>query len=1158
MFAVLVVFTFSASFVFGQGITTGSISGTIEDPQHAVVSGASITATQKETNTQAKGQTNSSGYFAMRNLPVGTYTVVIEAPTFSKLQISPVSVNSGTETSMGIRTMRVGAQETVTVEATTPLIESNSSQISATYGSQQLTDLPISNTFDNIALLTPGVASTHDNSFSNNNQQNGDNLSVNGQRGRSNNFEIDGQNNNDNSVGGSAFFFGNQDALQEVQVVTNNFSAEYGRNMGSVVNYVTKAGTNSFHGTGYEFWQGSTFSSFKNEQKSEVFGFCNPQQNAAVDGCTAPVLPRVVDNRWGGTLGGPIVKNKLWFFGSTNYERNRQGVSPASSGNSLAPTLNGIASLAAAFPGNPAVASLQAFSPFAVKNGNPTASNIQNILVNGIPVEFAAVDRLVPAAADDKEITGRVDWQATNKDHVFGRYLFQRQLFTGNLANGATAIAQGGFIDVSALNQAVGIDWARSWTDHLVNQVRVSYFRENVGFEGGADPGCLRTSITSCPSFVSFPGTNAFSYGYANNLPQGRLVNNTQFQDNTSWQKGKHTIKFGGEYDRQRSPNTFLPNVNGTYQFRKTNAASTGTTAIGEAYANFLSGAGRLNLADGLPSINYKEQDAAAYVQDDWRVRDNLTLNLGIRWEFTQQAVNLLHDITTSREANAATAFWDPTLPLADRTVQSVPQVYHNWGPNVGFAWTPGFLSQANKTVIRGGYRIAYDPSFYNIFLNIQTSAPTVNAGTVFCDGVTVVCLSPNGTSGVDTRAAGLPFLPRGGDPRARNETNVTPNFHNPYTENYSLGIQHEFSPKIVAEVRYAGNHTVGNFQTLDGNPFVGNTGNGSGLAGAFPQFIPPGVTFCSDPTQPGDGAPDCTHGNIRTRANTAFSIYNGLQTRLDFRNYHGITAGVSYTWSRAIDNVSEIFSTGAGGNTVASSADPFNANQLERGVSGISYPNVTSVYINYEVPWMRSQHGIMGKLLGGWSIDPVYEFNSGEPTSVGQGVGDGSLCDGNFNASFIGFDSCRPFLSNPNAPLQSAGIFTGPGALVDFNGNPTTPAQVHWILNEANAASAFGFPFGTGRNTVRGQTWNNLDLTMLKDFKLTERFTFRLQATALNVMNRQYRGTYDPFIDDFVANSSTGLADPLHSSFMNNHFNQLNGEATNQRLLILGGKIIF
>ena len=316
---------FGATFAVAQGIVTGSISGIVQDPQGALIPGANVSATHLATNREFKAQTNATGVVELRNLPPGTYSLRIEASNFLTYQANNVSVNVGQDTSLGNVKLELGSSsQTITVEAAAPLIESTTDKISATFSAQKVADLPMGNTFDSLALFVPGIATAGDASFSNNN---GAELSANGQRARSNNFQIDGQSNNDNSIGGPDIFFGNQDAIAEIQVVTN-YDAEFGRNTGAVVNYVTKSGTNHFHGAAYWIWGGSTFDSLTNQEKSPVFGFCAPGVPPST-GCTEPTVSRFVENRFGGAVGGPIKRDKIWFFGSTNVFRFHQYRSPA-------------------------------------------------------------------------------------------------------------------------------------------------------------------------------------------------------------------------------------------------------------------------------------------------------------------------------------------------------------------------------------------------------------------------------------------------------------------------------------------------------------------------------------------------------------------------------------------------------------------------------------------------------------------------------------------------------------------------------------------------------------------------------------------------------------------------------------------------------------
>ncbi len=1166
---VILALLFAAAFAMAQGIVTGSISGSVEDAQGAVVTNAKIAAKEISTNREYTGETSGGGIFTMRALPPGTYDVTVEAPNFRKYENKSVLVNVGADTGLGQIRMEIGSQaETVTVEGTTPLIETNTEQITNTFESEEVKSLPIGNNFDTLTLFAPGVAPAGDAGFSN---TNGAGFAVNGQRARNNNFQIDGQNNNDNSIGGPSIFFGNQDAIDQIQVVTQ-YSAEYGRNSGSVVNYVTKAGTNNFHGTGYEFWAGNTFSSLDNEEKSPLFGFCG---SGITTGCANPKIPRFVDNRFGGTIGGPVIKDKVWFFGSANFEKQR-GSGIFSSAPGLVPTANGITQLQAAFPNSPAPGLLTQIGATAIPGA--TFSDLQNIIVSdgvtSAPIEFGQVSRAVSQPFNDYEATGRVDFRLSNRDNFFARYLFQ-QTFAGgiNFGNGAQV---GDWQSIPGRNQQIGLDWVRNVNNSLINQVRLSYSRALSYFNEGSFTGCNSSAPLNCPTDVLLLGSapeDSVTFGVASGFPQGRVVNVYQLQDNASKQLGRHSLKIGGEISQQRSPNLFLPNSNGIYFFN----------SFDDIVAN---NPAQTRLTQGNPHLPFKEWDLAFYVQDDWRIKDNLTLNLGLRWEWNQQAINLLHDRSVAQQTGP-NPFWDPTLPLSQNTVPTVSQDLNNFSPVVGFAWTPriapGLFGQ-DKTVIRGGFRISYDPEFYNMFLNVATSAPSVNAGQF------VAPLPSSGFLGSDLNVFLAPFVPTGVNSGIRNHTTVSPNFHNPYSEQWNLGVQHSFTPRIVGEVRYVGNHGVGLFQTVNGNPPLNPL-----IDNGFSSLIPAGLQPCTTAGAPGSnlGYVNCNFRRVVERGNFGWSKYNSLQSELRIGQWHGVTATASYTWSHTMDNASEVFSTVAGGNTLAFAQNPFDTNNPERANSGIDYPNLVGIAFVYDVPFAKGRNDLVGKVLGGWQLNTTYRYSTGQPYSVIQfnqfDLGTGNLCDPSSTMSGT-YSACRPILFNGAAPFNSTGrmcdgtnaecsdslgnglplgtlvalsdpcLFAGPPSA---GGCAVTPiSTAHWVLNDTSSAQFYGTPFrGTPRNTVRGQSISSMNLSVFKNTKLGERLTLQFQAQAFNVLNRQFRGVPDPVMDHSIPDSNG------YESFGNN-FTNANGGASStangvydgigRRRLLFGAKVIF
>jgi outer membrane receptor protein involved in Fe transport len=1151
------ILVLGSTLAFGQGIVTGSISGVVQDPQKAVVPSAKITAVQSGTNATFTTQSNGEGYFILPNLPIGTYTVTIEADKFNKLQVKSAEVNSGQNNNLGAQLLTLGATETVTVEAVAPLVETTTSQIGASFDTKAVSTLPNTGVgFDNLALYVPGMVNTGSTNFSN---SNGAAIASNGLRGRSNNFQIDGQSNNDNSVAGPSIFLSNPDVIGEVQIVSNNFGAEYGRNSGSVVNYLTKTGTNAFHGSAYDFNTGNWSFSHKNEQKNPIQGFCAPGQApgtitpfaGAPTGCSAPVIPRYVENRFGGTLGGPVLKDKAWFFAS--YQGDKQRSKSTGTSSSITPTPAGLAMLAAAFPGNPAVKALQTIGPYGVKAGDAhPAGTAQNITVsNGttsVSVPFANVQRVVASPFDDTQVTGRGDWQISNNDHFFARYVYQDSV---NKVGSGT-ISSGAFVDVPARDQQIGLDYTRTWSPRFVQQYRVSYSRAHFTFASGdAFPDCTIANVTKCPTNIAFSDSvNSFTtMGLATNLPQDRLVNVTQYTSNSTFTFSRHTIKFGGEYDRQRSPNHFLPNINGGFIF-----SGDGSQGPGNAFSRFIQGANStLNLAQGTFLFNFKEQDVSFYAQDDWRIKDNLTLNLGLRWEWDQQAVNLLHDISVQ---NVKNGFWSSSAPSDATILPKIPEDLNNFGPNIGFAWTPRIWQSVlgqDKTVVRGGYRIAYDPAFYNIFSNVATAAPVVNLGTI--SNVPL----PSSAIGSAVQAAYFPSIPTGANPATRNQTRVSKDFHNPYVEQWSFGIQRELGSRVALESRYAGNHGVGNFQTINGNPTI---------SGIPASLLPSGVTPCPSGTV-GAGRLNCNFTNLRVRNNGAWSIYHGLQNQITMRDFHSFTIVANYTWSKGIDNVSEIFAS-TGGVTTPVAQNPFDPNQAERGVSAQSFPHVFNTYWIWDLPWKRDQRGVLGRLLGGWQWSGTYRYQTGAPITPTQNT-QNTACDTSFNNAFIGstIDSCRPILSNPAAPFDSVGRYLtatqliavsncASTTLVGTSACPTiSPSAVRFIVNSNTAANVLcaGQPFActVSRNIYRAMSRNQLDLSVMKTFKLTERVGLQLRADAFNVNNYMFLGI--PGLNTNSRNIkgiTTGGA-PAPSSFANTAFN-----TSNNRFMQLEAHITF
>jgi len=613
-------------------------------------------------------------------------------------------------------------------------------------------------------------------------------------------------------------------------------------------------------------------------------------------------------------------------------------------------------------------------------------------------------------------------------------------------------------------------------------------------------------------------------------------MNNTyQWQDNATWTHGKHTARFGGEYTWAKPFSDFLPQYQGTYTFASFDTFMQNTPA-------------QIAITDGPFRIRYHDKQVATYFQDDWRLRSNLTVNLGLRWEWFQNTLNQLHEFSVAQQTGP-NPFWSTALPLSRTTVPAFAEDKNNFGPVVGFAY-----SVKEKTVVRGGFRIAYDPTFYNIHLNVASSAPFVNAGTIAAGTDPIVPgLPTTGFTAVNARATALPFLNRGVDPGLRNQSQVVTNFKNPYSEQWNLGISQEINRKSALEVRYLGNHTLGLFQQINGNPSVTSL-----LSNGFSRFVPAGLTACADATQPGfaSGYVDCSRRRVLTRTNTGSSNYNGLQSKFDVRSFHGVTGTLSYTWSHSIDNASDIFST-TGAGMLAVSQNPFNYTSAERSNSNFDYRHTVGLQIIYDLPFYQGQANWMGKLLGGWELTPTYRYATGQPWTPIQSK-TSTFCDPTSTFSST-TDACRPILLDNSAPFNSVGristLTAGVPTVVNVaTGATTSLDQVHWLINNNNAALYFGNPFlGVSRNILNGQPTHATNFAVQKNTKINERLTFQLRATAYNVLNHQFLG---------VPGNNVNRAS---TSFGNWAFNTAGGGNPNtlesglsRRRLEFGGKVIF
>jgi hypothetical protein len=1057
--------------VYAQ-LTTGTVSGTVLDPQDAVVPLATVRLTHPETGTTRELETNSQGAFVFDRVRPGSYTLTVAREGFRTHEVRDLHVVVAQVADLHIK-LEVGvAAETVTIEApTVPLIQADSPEIVGAYDARKVAEINWG-LFgaDATSFMTPGVVPGFGNINANTGgfgaQVGGDSFpppAAAGQRARSTQFNVDGHEINDISIGGPSMFISNQDIISEYQVSVNSFDASEGRLPGAQVNILTKSGTNDIHGSAFWFYEANSLrsrTSFESTDDSEK--------------------PKLIQQTYGGTVGGPIIKNKWFGFGS--YERFKIPGSVLAQGTTaeLILTQASATAVAAAAP-NAATQAYRDSGPFTISDGNPQCRaglTVTQGIANGWPingVQLCGVERNVPQDEEFWEYSLRMD-VTLNKQTFFGRWFDQLDKFC------CSGDEDGYWIAIPNRGQSLSLGHTYQFTPRVLNDFHFSFGRFIVAFEGGNTfpISDLSANLTR----FNLP-TNYEDIGLANNLPQNRLLYNFQWADHVSIVTGRHTIKAGLEFRRNRSTTGFLPNVNGTFNFANITQFSTNA-------------AGSTAYASGDFKFQPFETDQFYFIQDDFRLRPNLTINIGMRYENIGQPVNTIHNTTVARETgNYGTPLWNPNLPLEDRTFPEVPVDDNNWGPRIGFAYTPrwgkAFFGE-DQTVIRGGYSIAYEAAFYNILLNVETTAPNVFSFTL-TPGIPV----PAGATGSAVAATiPTPFGTR--DPREFTRTTVAPNFHAPYVQHWSLGMQRELGEHMVAEGRYVGSHSIGQFQSVNANPRFTN------LFNSFPSAVPSGVTPCPAGSAPSTFVnPNASQGRVfcdatvlRSRDNSARATYHGLQTRLDYRNWlNQLTGGIGFTWGKTIDNVSEIFGFQADAGSTAFAQNYFDVVEGETGLSNNHLGRTFTAHWIWDVPAYRDQQGALGKLLGGWQYTGQLFLYDGRPWTATQFIEGNTFCgqDTAFNTAFIGtFETCRPYLADSSAPMNTQGPVGTPG--------------VHWWVNDCAAATCL--PFGAGRNSNvfgDGSVLANMSFTKNTKFGPEGRFNMQFRTMIVNIFNHRNFG---------------------------------------------------
>jgi hypothetical protein len=1076
--------------------TTGTISGSVQNEKGEAIPGATVTVRQVETNISQTAQTGDQGTYRFPNLPVGAYEVTVEASGFAKYVQSGITLALNQDAVVDVGMKVGGVNEVVNVVENAALLNTTTAEVGTRFDQRRLAELPLATNRNvyNVALSAAGVSQLQSNQSG---FTNGINYSANGGRLRSNNFLIDGQDNNDFGVAGAAIALNNPDLIQEVRLVTNQFSAEFGRNSSSIFNAITKSGSNEYHGSGFWFHNDNALNACSNLNKAA--GFCNP---SATDPSRTKA-PFRIENQLGGTIGGPLHlprfgeggrsiisgKDRTFFFFSIQRWWDRrlgQGVSVDG-----VPTEAGRAVLQQQAGNRAQVRALLDFLPPA-----QTALNTSESFTIGGQSFPVALGRLTGSSSfifDDWQTSFRVDHRFSDKHTLNARYIYQ----DGNTSGAGQSTPPGYESSNVSRSQGVNLVLASVLSPRVVNEARAAFLRAAsatvaADLRAEAIPSIQITSL-------NLQGLNAgatrTAIGLAANLPQDSIRNTYQLQDNVSISTGNHSFKFGADIRRQQLHQLFKPTTRGHLVYANLN--------------NFVNDLGNVQINRDLPGVarvlHLDWHDFYFYGQDEWKIRPNFTLTLGLRYENAGQPIQDLVDFNAPVLAAAGGDERFRVRPIPGRDSNNLePRLGFNWNPRTREGGPLGWLTGGDRLVIRGGYSRTHDYAYTNIALNIWSSFPFVAA------------FNQTNVAGAFANLFNLPV-----NPANFTRTTVTEDFDSPTYDSFSLEMQRELSRDLVVRLGYVGSKGSGLFESIDGNP----------------------VVFRTDPANSALNPPvrtDPTTGPVRLRANSGNSIYHSMQASMEKRLSRGFSGGVHFTWSTFIDTMSEIFNNS--GSEIALAQDPYNR-ALDRGRSSYDRPLRLSGNVVYELPWFQEQRGFVGHVLGGWQFNTFFTFQSGAPFSPLNGSDPTGTLGGLASAvgiatrpnAFIDVNASRRSMEElyaidqqlrAQAVAQAQAIFASIGGAASAPAGPlpgTLPltlfaAPSGRVVVAANGTRSVVVDFngllpgqraGTaGRNILRADGIGNVDFGILKNTNLGENRRLQLRADFFNLTNTRNFGT--------------------------------------------------
>ena len=1023
--------------------SNGTVVGTVTDPAGNALINASVSIQSADTGAIRATTTSATGAYRIEAILPGAYTITVKAEGFSEKVVKGVSIPASVITTSDVA-LSVGSTATqIEVSGDNISLDTDNAQISGTISTQEIANLPInSNSAYALALTLPGVTSAEQAGFSN-----GVNFAVGGGRPRANNFLIEGQDNNDAGIQGQGLQPGNIEAQKEVIIIENNYTSEYGHGGGSVSNLIFKSGTNQYHGSAFERLQNSSLDT------TDHYDVRNQIEKS---------LYR--ENAFGFTVGGPVIHKKLFGFGSYQWDNYR---STANLANLIVPSAAGFATLKS-LGSNPRVDTLiQAYGGLI---GDPAQLAAQGGLtqialgadpVTGLDrgsVEIGSVQRRLGADTNSPELDLKGDYLISATDTLTMRYIRTSFLAPFDVFNFNEQLP--GFdTDQDGAAHNAGIVETHIFTPNLLNEFRLSYGR--IGFTFG-----LPASTTSNPLFGT-PGVSISSltgWGIPDAIPQGRFHNTYQIQDSLSWNRGNHHLKFGFDIAdirvRDQIPFTFY----GTITYTTVPGGYTGLAN----YVDDFGGTGAINQNFGSPITRPEFLSQNYFAQDTWKARKDLSVDFGLRYEYSGAPFNAPGTPYPGIDYNNPACFPSATVTCNTKQTPDTKQ----WGPRVGFAYSPTFWN-GHQSVLRAGFGTFYDVLFANIIDNIQASAP--NAAAPNINSLTSTA-NPRGNANWSTYFSHLNKNPQPTDVAEP----ISDHLLQPRTFHWNLSAEQELPLGFIATASYVGERGEHLYGSTEFNPYVNDWFSGDRLINS--------------------------RGRIIVRDNSGDSNYHALWSSLERRLSRTILFRAAYTYGRAEDDSSEIFTTN-NQSTYGSESYPVPKNTVDWGLSAYDHrQRLVLTYVWQPNVWhTQGTMKVLGNIVNHWSVAGVTAFQSGTPMNVETG----------FDTNGDGISNDRPLLSNPKAPLAtyafddswfyfdgtSHGTFCSGPAFWNTTDpcHVVSPDSVHWIVPALGAPR----PLSTiGRNSLISPGYQDWDMSIQRSFRIREKASLDFRGEFFNIFN--------------------------------------------------------